>query len=82
MILKISYKVKDKWITKSIHFEKQEKILKPLDFLKKYDILKTYSPIRLQLEYEVGDCKSITSERLISILKDALHISQKIFKNI
>lgn len=81
MILKISYKIRGKWITKSIHFEKQEKMLKPLDFLQKYDILKSYKSLRLQLEYEPGERKSITCERLVSILNDVLHVSQKIFKN-
>jgi hypothetical protein len=82
MILQITYKIKGKWDSKTITFQKGDKMLKKLDFLKKCDILKSHAPIRLKLGYEGQESQSAITERLISILENALNLSQKILKNL
>gem|GEM_PF-5045120 len=82
MLLKISYKMGPKWTSKTVSYQKGDKMLKTLDFLKKCDILKSHAPIRLKLGYEGQESQSAISERLTSILENALNLSQKILKNL
>lgn len=81
MNLKISYKMGPKQESKTLTWGKGEKMLKKLDFLKKYDILRSQAFIRLNLGYERQERKSVTTERLVSVFQDALTLSRKILKN-